>query len=1131
MTDRSDSISSSKNASDARDGTTHGHDAEKDIEMQGQDVIEPESTVKSPTNINFGRIGDDAAARRIKREKTLERQHSIGSLGRPAPRGDPNARLAMNYRTMSLVMSTGGLADAPQRHRKGERKTLKDFSNLEWHKLPVEDVLHRLGVSPAGGLDADQAKRRISQYGPNRMSKPQSQLLRKLFGYVFGGFGSLLIGGAIICFLAWKPLGNPNPQASNLALAVVLLIVVVLTTIFNAWQDWSTSRVMASIGNMLPQDVLVLRDGSKRTIPASELTRGDIVILSMGQKIAADMRIIEVGSELSFDRSSLTGESDAIVATVESTDDNYLESRNVCMAGTSCVGGSGLAIVTAIGDSTVLGRLTKLSSAPKTERTTLENEIFYFIITITVLAFTLAIICIIIWAAFLRPKHPNFMSVSQLLVNVVSILISFIPEGLPICVTLSLTAIAAKLRKSRVLAKSLGVCETLGSVNVLCSDKTGTLTQNKMFVQSCGVHGFDSNPQDAAKQITIDGPIGDCLRQLAHVGAICTAASFDESTPANVPLSQRRIHGDATDQACFRYSEETFGVDRANSGWQVLSRLAFNSKNKFALHVAGAMEGEKGADRKRLEETLGMEAAKFDACDNAILFAKGAPDILFKRCSSVLDASGQIVPLTPERQAHLTTLQLSWANRGQRVLLFARRVINRPLSELAEPQLIELSQSLTVIGLVGIVDPPRPEIPNVVKVCRGAGVRFAMVTGDFEGTAVAIARQIGLVTASKVHKFEELAALTLPEYDFLADNDIREQRALALTGGDLMRLQPEDWNNVCAFDELVFARTTPDQKLRIVEEFRKRGAVVGMSGDGVNDAPALKSADVGIAMGNGSAVAMEAADLVLLDDFSSILDALLYGRLCFDNLRKSVAYLLPAGSFSELIPVLLAFFVGLPQALNNLQMIFICCFTDLAPSLSLVHEKPEANLLARKPRSVKHDRLIDVKTLAHVYFAVGVPYALIASSLAFAYLQENGVPFSDIVAKYGAGTVQTEDPARFQEVLNQANTIYFWALISMQWFNLFAMRTRKLSIFQQAPIGNKATQNLFLFPALVISLVMGIIVSYPQTFQNIFLTRPIVGKYIGISMACGLALLIIDEVRKLLIRTFPNSLFPAKAAW
>jgi sodium/potassium-transporting ATPase subunit alpha len=410
----------------------------------------------------------------------------------------------MNYRTMSLVLSSGGLADADTR-RKKERKTLTELTAMQWHTLSVDDVLNRLGVSPLSGLDAAQAQRRQAQYGPNRMSKPSGRWFRKIIGWVFGGFGYVALSlpvtaspprahppqvylagsfGHLLhrleaarraCAAGLEPgAGRRAPRRPSLQRHLQLLAVLHhVSTAHRAVGPCTpdtlcrSSRVMASIGSMLPSDVLVLRDGSRQTVPATELTRGDIVVLGMGQKMAADMRIIEISSELKFDRSSLTGESDAVQGSVDLTDENYLESRNIVMAGTSCVSGSGLGVVTSTGDSTVFGRLAKISSAPKQGRTTLETEIFRFVCIIASLAAIVATICIIVWAAFLRQKHPDFMSVSQMPTMLTSICVAFIPEGLPVCVTLSLTAVAMKLRKSRVLAKSLGTVETLGSVNVL----------------------------------------------------------------------------------------------------------------------------------------------------------------------------------------------------------------------------------------------------------------------------------------------------------------------------------------------------------------------------------------------------------------------------------------------------------------------------------------------------------------------------------------------------------------------------------------------------------------------------------------------------------------------------------------
>ncbi|KAK0542999.1 hypothetical protein OC846_006563, partial [Tilletia horrida] len=471
---------------------------------------------------------ESAHDRRLRREKTLERTYSVDGR-RPPLKVPVAARLTGDFRTLSIQLSTGGLADDKDK-KKSQKQALKAISELDWHSLSIDEVLTRLNASSSSGLDSDQVKRRLARFGPNKMSKPPSPWARKLASYVFGGFGTLLLAAAVLTMIAWKPLGNPNPQPSVLALAVVLFVVNAISATFNAWQDWSTSRVMASISGMLPSDVTVIRDGERISVPAADLVQGDLVALSLGQKMAADMRIVKLDGELKFDRSVLTGESDAISGSIDKTDENYLETKNVVMAGTSCVGGGGLAVVTSTGDATVFGRLAKMSSAPKKGMTTLQKEIFFFVIAISSTAATLCIICVIIWAAYLRPKHPDFMSVSQLIVNIVSIAVAFIPEGLPIAVTLSLTIIANKMRQSKVLCKSLSTCETLGSISVLCADKTGTLTKNNMVAVSVAVHGFESNPADATKHIIMETPIGSALKQVQFVGAVCNGATFDGAT-------------------------------------------------------------------------------------------------------------------------------------------------------------------------------------------------------------------------------------------------------------------------------------------------------------------------------------------------------------------------------------------------------------------------------------------------------------------------------------------------------------------------------------------------------------------------------------------------------------------------
>ncbi|KAJ1036500.1 hypothetical protein NDA13_000033 [Ustilago tritici] len=401
-------------------------------------------------------------------------------------------------------------------------------------------------------------------------------------------------------------------------------------------------------------------------------------------------------------------------------------------------------------------------------------------------------------------------------------------------------------------------------------------------------------------------------------------------------------------------AEEIRSVHEANKPWDNEYTLNFNSKNKFMLRLINY---------------------------DKILLAKGSPDVLLKRASSVLDALGEVVALTDNLKDSIVAMQSLWPSRGQRVLLLARKIIRAGDLDnkfAIEDLVMNANMDLTVVRLVGIVDPPRPEIPEVL-------------------TAEAIAPQCGIVTSEKVLRYDDLHSIELPVYDTHADTDARPQKALSLSGPDIMKFSEADWEQVCRFDEIVFSHTTKKQKLGIMNEFQARDEYVGMTGDGVNDAPSLKQADIGIAM----------------------------------------------GSIAELCPILISFFFVLPQILSNLQMIFVCVPRDAISSLSLVHEQPEADLLKRKPRSVRKDRLADWKLLLHAYLFVGIPLTIISCAMGFWWMSRAGITFSDMWLTYGAGRVQTTNPEYLNEILNQANAVYFFNLVIQQWFNLLGWRTQQ----------------------------------------------------------------------------------------
>ena len=510
--------------------------------------------------------------------------------------------------------------------------------------------------------------------------------------------------------------------------------------------------------------------------------------------------------------------------------------------------------------------------------------------------------------------------------------IAFIPEGLPTALTASLTITANIMSQNKILCKSLKAVETLGAVNVICSDKTGTLTKNKMFVTDGAVGSKCSTPEKAKEHMDKHKSISG-FHQLRGMSALCNAAEFDAAS-VYLPLQERPIFGDATDQALLRLSEGLESVNDLRKNFGKTYELAFNSKNKFMIRIFTARKMD--AANLLLSEA---ERATFKSQDT-ILTIKGAPEVLITRCAKWIDEAGNVQEFKEEALNAVTQIKDKWSAEGKRVILMARKLLPAqdvsadPSSAQFESEAMRHAQTgLTLVGLAGVVDPPRDEIPEVVATLRRAGMRFFMVTGDFGLTALAIARQCGIVTTQgKVHEAKDLTRYRPKDQEKASDPSSVDESNIAinpqptvllLSGPDLITLSDYQWEQVCNYREIVFARTTPDQKLRIVRELQARDQVVGMTGDGVNDAPSLKAADMGIAIGSGSGIAIEAADMVLLDSFSAIVEAVRYGRVVFDNLKKTVTYLLPAGSFSEFWPVITSVVFELPQVLSSFLMIII----------------------------------------------------------------------------------------------------------------------------------------------------------------------------------------------------------------
>ncbi|KAK3829340.1 MAG: hypothetical protein J3Q66DRAFT_379952 [Benniella sp.] len=1046
------------------------------------------------------------------------------------------------------------------------------FSTAVFHKLSEAEVNLRLNTNETLGLSQAEAERRLKSNGPNTLTMRKPNYVKKILGYLFGGFCSILWLGVITFIICWRPPLSDPPNITNLALAILVLFVILLQASFSAFQDFSTAMVMSSIMDMIPADCRVIRDGQLVKIPAANLVVGDRVHLSLGNKVPADLRLLQASNDTRFDRAVLTGESDAIEACVNATDDNFLESKNIAFMGTHVVQGSCVGVVILKGNDTLMGRINKLTTGRKPKTTIIQKEISRFIRIIITMTISLILLITVVWLAWLHRDHPNFMSVAVLLVTLMGCVIAFIPEGVPVCISLTLLMIARRMRENDILPKALSTVETLGCVNVICSDKTGTLTENKMHITNVAFLDHESNPEEIGRRIEKDSrgpnnlpqPEDDAwllsIRQLQLATLLCNNAKFDNETNG-LPVTERKILGDATDSALLRFGAQVSETTALSACFERTFEIPFNSRSKWMMAVYQGTTQHPDVIKTLFGSNM-MNAGNTspNEKDDMLVFVKGAPDVLLPHCTSFWSVNqNSCQPLTPESSAELSRIQQTWSRRGQRVLMlckgryspyFAEHHLSAGGPSTSNAVQEELTrqglQELCIIGLVGIMDPPRPEIKDTIRSCRGAGVRFFMVTGDFGLTAAAIAKQIGLFSEREPHTYEhimdpnfgETKEAHVPDHsheESYGHNEIglpryREGASLILTGADLSKMSPGEWDLVCAYEEIVFARTSPEQKLRIVTEFQKRDGVVAVTGDGVNDAPALKAADVGVAVLSGSDVAIEAADLILLGGFDSIPAAIRLGRLAFQNLQKVIGYLLPAGSWSEVWPVLINTFLGTPLTLSSFLMVIICCFTD-----TLVMEKEEFNLLSLPPRNSKKEHLISLKIYSQSYFFIGTMMTFFCNMFFFLYLKEyTGLGFQDLVFTFGNIPEEKLKPGVTLEdfngyYVNTGQCVCFITLVILQWGNILSVRNRRLSMFQADPF-RKQRRNLWLFLGILASFLIAILVTEAPGIQEVMLTNSVPIKYWLLPLPCAVFIIIADEIRKALVRAFPKGIL-ARVAW
>ncbi|KAI9005132.1 calcium ATPase transmembrane domain M-containing protein [Hyaloraphidium curvatum] len=1036
------------------------------------------------------------------------------------------------YRTVSIHVSE----EVPSLDVPAEADLVRELKNVDHHLVPTSEVYARYGTDPDLGLSSAALKKRIAENGGNLeanvISPPKTNYFFKFLGYVFGGFNFLMWIAFIMVLLSYQPLGQPNPAIFNLGVAMLILFVIILSSFFYAFVDFQSSRVMRSIRNLIATEASVTRNGTRQQIKAQELVVGDLVHVSLGVRVPADLRLVNVSADLKFDRSLLTGESDPVPGAVDATDKNPLETRNLALSSTFVVQGSGTGIVVSIGDNSVMGSIANLAGGQKQQRTPIQQEIWRFTIIISSAAVTLFTAAIVFWAAFINPRYPGYLNVSGAIINAIGVLTAFVPQGLPLCVALAMTVIGKPRRMAArsVLVKNLATVETLGCMSVLCSDKTGTLTQGKMMVVRAAVShlklDFEVGNLLSLAEVPhlMRSPSDPAVSKVHECAALCCGASFDVNS-MHLPIDQRTIRGDSTDAAVLRFAESIGPVDDAWRDWEKVFEVPFNSKNKWMMSV--------------VKPRFTPGASK--------LFVKGAPDILIPACSLVLNPDGSVSALDLDAQATVVTTQEQWASEGLRVLALCAKdtPADLPYDRPGQMETVAPAQvkELTLLGLIALADPPRPDVTAAVANMRGASVRVFMVTGDFRLTAVAVAKSVGIITAAQVDSLSMMQenAELVNKFKDLKPEQIRpdfegEVRALVVDGSEIATMKKEDWDvAIGAYREMVFARTTPEHKLRIVEEIRKRGDnVVGVTGDGVNDSPALKAANVGVAMGAGSDVAKEAAALVLLNnDFASIPVAIENGRLLFDNLKKVLAYLMPAGTYCQFTAIFLNSFLGSPLSLSGYQQIIFCITNDVAMSLAIMFEKAESDLMHRPPRNARTDKLTDWRYFVQVYLFIGLMMWPFVNYLFFRYMyQAAGIGISDLIFAYGNWTdgylgYSQDQLNAFQSV---GQTIFYVALCMFQIGNIFAVRNRRMSTLQSNPLWGPSRQNIWIFGSISASIIIAIINVYGPGIQSLFGVAVIPWEYWLIPLAYSVGILVVDEVRKVLVRAYPQS-WIGKAAW
>ncbi|XP_066251236.1 sodium/potassium-transporting ATPase subunit alpha-like isoform X2 [Euwallacea similis] len=965
------------------------------------------------------------------------------------------------------------------------------------HTVPLGEICRRLNTDREKGLTVEQAAAVLTKTGPNVLTPShKTPEYIKFIRTLTHGFSLLLWIGAALCFAACliRKLSQNETDTDNLILGTVLVVVVVVTGCFMYSQEHKSQKIMESFANMVPPKATVIRGGETMSIVSKDLVVGDLVDMKFGDRIPADIRIIQ-SNGFKVDNSALTGESEPQPRGTDCTSDNLLETKNFAFFSTNAVEGTAKGIVVETGDHTVMGRIAGLTARLQPNKTPIARELEHFMKIISVWACFLGVV----FGSAALAMNYSWIEASLFLIGII---VANVPEGLLATVTVCLSVTAKRMAAKNCLVKNLEAVETLGSTSIICSDKTGTLTQNKMTVCHfwCDnkVTCADSTPEqtDAKNYNQVEG-----FKTLMRCATLCNRAEFLHGEE-NLPVQARKVRGDASEEAILKFVElsKTHGspTDFRHKNPKLLE-IPFSSTTKYQISIHAMEEG---------------------CC---LLVMKGAPERILARCSTICTDQGN-KEMTDEIREICDKACTELAEKGERVLGFADLVLDSSFTKdfefCAEPANFP-RKDLRFVGFMSLIDPPRPQVPDAVDRCRSAGIRVVMVTGDHPITAKAIAREVGIISCEEVIEAFNINIIeTLPP-------DLKD-KGIVIHGSALRDMNNDELDRILySFKEIVFARTSPTQKLHIVEGCQRLGEIVAVTGDGVNDAPALKKADIGIAMGiSGSEVSQQSADMILLDDnFASIITGVEEGRRIFDNLKKSIAYTL-ASNVPEILPFLAFVLLNIPLPLGVMAILCIDLLTDMLPAISLAYERAESDIMLRPPRNPRKDKLVTRKLYFLAYGHIGMVEAMGGFFVYFAIMAEHGFmpmrlfglrsqwdsPFiNDLLDSYG----QEWTYEHRKELEYTCYTAFMISVVVTQWLDLIVCKTRINSIFKQG------MGNMVLNVSLVVETVVACMLTYlPHMYYLKF--YPVLFRWWCYSIPFALFIFIFDEFRKWRIRNNPH---------